>query len=83
MRERSSLNLEARRAAAQDSTRPSDRVAIGSALLGALIVAVVLIVRGILWSGPAVPSVPQVLDPNSGQVPPHVQSGAVPPDAHP
>jgi hypothetical protein len=81
MRERSLL--EARRAAAQDATRPSDRVAIASALLGAVIVTVVLILRGILWSGPAMPSVPLVLDPDSGQQPAHVQSAAVPSDAHP
>jgi hypothetical protein len=44
-------------------------------------VAVVLVLHGILWS--AGPAVTWVLDPASGQQPPLVQSGAVPPDAHP
>jgi hypothetical protein len=40
--------LEARRAAAQDSTRPTDRLALASVLVGALLVLIVLLVRAVL-----------------------------------
>ena len=36
--------LDARRAAAQDSTRPTDRLALVSVLLGALLIGLVLAV---------------------------------------
>jgi hypothetical protein len=68
--------LEARRSAAQDSTRSTDRLAIATVLAAAALVMLILVVRGLLWPAPA-PDFSQLLNPQSGQIPPHVQSGFV------
>jgi SH3 domain-containing protein len=61
--------LEAQRASSQDATRPSDRIAIGSALIGGVLVAVFLIFQGsALFS----------FDGASPTQVPRVQSGAPP-----
>ena len=67
--------LEARRSASQDATRPSDRVAIGSVFIGGLLAAIVIIVRVGFSSAPA-PSLNQLFSDSNAQAP-HVQSGFV------
>ena len=66
--------LEARRASSQDATRPSDRVAIATVLLGGIIVVVVLVMQ--LASDR--PRIPQLFDVAATSQPPKVQSGHVP-----
>jgi len=79
VRERSFI--EARRASSQDTTRASDRIAIASALFGAVVVALMLIGRELILV-PHVPAVSSLVDPNGGQVR-RVQSGYMPSAAQP
>jgi hypothetical protein len=74
MRERT--YLEARRAAAQDSTQPTDKLAVGSALFGGIAVTLLLVLHAIALPAPPMPDLSQVLYPQTG--PPHVESGHVP-----
>lgn len=74
MRERT--YLEARRAAAQDSTQPTDKLAVGSALFGGIVVTLLFVLRAIVLPAPPLPSVSQIVNPQSDP-PPHVQAGHV------
>jgi hypothetical protein len=65
----------ARRPAADDGARPSDRIALGSALLGGVLFAAVFAAR-CTFALPTIASVPQMLS-DTGQAP-HVQVGAQP-----
>jgi hypothetical protein len=65
--------LEAERASAQDSTRASDRIALGSALAGGVLVAVILIVQG----SSQTPSTARLFGAAATEAP-RVQSGHVP-----
>jgi hypothetical protein len=68
--------LEARRAASQDATRPSDRLAVVSALLGAVLVGGLLLLR-VGLSVPPPPSLTELMgDPNAPA--PHAIVGAQP-----
>jgi hypothetical protein len=67
--------LTRRRTRAGDAARPTDRAAIGSALVGALLIAVIVATRCAV-SAPQIQSLPQVLG-ETGQ-PPHVQVGYQP-----
>ena len=69
--------LMAHRAPRQDSTRPSDRLAIGSALLGGLLVAAVLVARTIFSGGQSRPST-DVLGVTATRQPTHVLVGSQP-----
>ena len=65
--------LEAQRAFSQDATRPSDRVAIGSVLLGAIVVGVILV-----QLGSDRPVLPQIFGSATTSQAARVQSGHVP-----
>lgn len=80
MRERTFA--EARRAAAQDSTQPTDKLAISSAIFGGMIVALLFLVRAITLPAPPVPDVAQMLNPDTDP-PPHAQVGHVPSNGQP
>jgi hypothetical protein len=74
MRERTFA--EARRAAAQDSTQPTDKVAVGTALFGGILVTLLFVLRAITLPAPPVPEISQLLNPPADA--PHVQSGHQP-----
>jgi hypothetical protein len=73
MRERSFL--EARRAWREDASRPTDRIALGSALVGGLLVLSVLLAQ-ILFSSVQPPSLSRLLGDGASQAP-RVTSGHV------
>ena len=65
----------ARRAPREDLTRPSDRIALGSALFGGLLAAVVVAAR-LAFSGGATPVSTNLLGSIGTSQPVHVQAGA-------
>jgi hypothetical protein len=69
--------VETRRAWREEATRASDRIAIGSALIGGLVVLGVLLVWA-LWSSTQPLSVPNLVGPAANQAAPRTASGAVP-----
>ena len=65
----------ARRTSKEDSTRPSDRIALGSALFGGLLAAVLVAAR-LAFSGGATPVSTNLLGSIGTSQPVHVQAGA-------
>ncbi len=71
----------ARRASKEESTRPSDRIALGSALFGGLLAAVVVAAR-LAFSGGATPVSTNLLGSMGTSQPVRVQAGAQAPPAN-